>query len=324
MRFLRLGVAIGSLSALSIAIACGIDDGGVIEEPVESGVQDQVVPTDTNQADTTPKDVVQPDTTPPPSCADAGSCLSEFDGSWTPYLRIVGNGACPAADGSVRADYLDLGKVTFDPNACVCGNCATDAGCTDPVVTVGQNNKCNDMFDGGKAPLDGSCADFGYNMSGANLSISATNQTAFAVCSVSQTGNQAWDAAVESLCSTSCDFDFCSAPKGAYERCALAQGVHACPNGYRRYLIDRPNAPANCSACTCDAGATCSGTLTMYNSIDCTSPATTTNVNGGCEDAGGTNIRSASFDASITTTCKPSASTPTLAPTNGELTICCK
>jgi hypothetical protein len=255
MRFLRLGVAVGSLSALSFAIACGIDDGGLIEEPVESGVQDQVVPTDTLQGDTNPpKDVVQPDTSPPPSCADAGACLSEFDGSWTPYLRIVGNGACPAADGSVRADYSNMDKVTFDPSACVCGNCATDAGCTDPVVTLGANNKCNDLFDGGKAPLDGSCADFGYNISGGSLSISASNQTAFAVCSVSQTGNQAWDAAVESVCSTSCDFDFCSAPKGAYERCALAQGVHACPNGYKQYLLDRPNTPANCSACTCTPG----------------------------------------------------------------------
>ena len=326
MRLLRLSLAIGSLGALTIAVACGIEDGGVVDV-TEAGVADNFVPTDTLQRpDTTPlPDVIQPDTEPPPSCADAGACLPEFDGTWTPYLHIVGSGGCPLTDGSVQADYLDLKQLKFDPSACVCGNCAMDAGCTDPAVTVGTNAKCNNVYDGGVTPQDASCADLGASPEAGLVSISVSTQTAYASCSVSQTGNQGWDAAVASVCSSACGFDFCSAPQGAYERCALTKGVHACPNGYKQYLLDRPNTPAACTACTCDGGASCGGTLTMFSSSDCTDASTSQTIaNQGCVDAGNVSVRSAIFDASISTTCKASASTPSLAPTNGELTLCCK
>jgi hypothetical protein len=326
MRYVRLAVAAGSVTALSIAAACGIQDGGVIDDTIESGVQDNFVPPDTTVADTTPppKDVNQPDTTPPPSCADASACLLEFDGGWVPYLHLVGNGGCPSADGSVRADYLDMNRITFDNNACSCGNCATSASCSNPTVSIGTNNKCDDLVDGSVVPADAACADLGFNVSAGNLSI-AVSSAPSSSCSVAQTGNQAWDAAVASVCSSSCDFDFCTAPKALYERCAMAPGIHACPAGYSQILLDRPSGPASCTACSCEAGATCSGTLSMFNSADCTgSVATTTPDNQGCVDAGGTNVRSAIFDASMTTTCKASGSDASLAPTKSVLTLCCK
>lgn len=326
-----MGVALASLGGLAIAAACGLEDGGVLVEPIESGVDDHTLLPDTTPLPDTsppPMDVQQPDTSPPPSCADAGGCLPEFGVGWTPYLHLVGDAGCPAIDGSTRADYVDLGKIVFDNNACVCGNCVTDAGtCTVPTLNIGTNKTCDDLVDAGTlVSADASCNDLGYNVSAGNLSISVSTQAQNTSCTIAQTGNQKWDAGTDSICSAACGFDFCGAPSNKYERCALALGVHACPNGYKQYLIDRPNSPANCTGCTCTPGATCGGSLTMFNSADCTGAAATTTVaNQGCVDAGGTNIRSGIFDASaVSTTCKAGSSTPSVTPTNGELTLCCK
>ncbi len=331
-RYLRIVVGAGSLVCVVIAAACGLDRGGLAGDGLDASLEDTLVGPDTTVNDSNPQDtnpiadVIQPDTTPPPSCADAGGCLAEFDGGWTPYLHIISNAACPAADGSVQADYFDMRQVTFDPTSCSCGNCAADASCSDPLITIGTNNVCNNLEDAGSAPRDGSCSDFGNNLSAASLSISVLSKPQNPSCTVQQVGNQGWDAAVASICSASCEFDFCTAPKALYERCALAAGVHACPIGYKQIILDRPNTPAKCTACGCDASASCSGQLTMFATQDCTLDAgTVTNANQGCVDAGANSVRSAIYDAGpVQTTCTTSGSDASLALTNGAQTLCCK
>ena len=82
-RFLRPTLVGVLLSGLSIAVACGIEDGGIVDVPQESGVPDTSVIADAS-GDGGPADVIQPDTSPPPSCADASACLPAFDGGWSP------------------------------------------------------------------------------------------------------------------------------------------------------------------------------------------------------------------------------------------------
>ena len=125
---------------------------------------------------------------------------------------------------------------------------------------------------------------------------------------------------------TSCSANFC----GGGSVCAIAEGEVACPSGLSLFARVGTDVTAGCAACACDASAPgqCNGTVTGFETNDCTDgglvhsyPTGTCNVFDNSTDYNSVLVQLVPPDASCSVSSSAITGDAGLVATK---TICCK
>jgi hypothetical protein len=327
-----IGFALGALSSLAlIAIACGIEEGGVVDGvnsegggPDTSTITDGAAPI---------KDVVVVDTYLPPSCGDAAGCLPPVPAGWQILSLLADPDAgCPQAFN--QAD-LQTNPV-FDPGACGC-SCAdqSDAGCPQQVTLDYTAKSAFCYVNPTTVTLDAGCTAIGANnIDNPGFGIKQIPVTGLACGAPQQTGSQNGKVTPVRVCQPTCAADYCGSLTGGTKGCVMFNGdAPACPTGYATKLTvgNQIDFFCNgCPGCTAKANLNCTVTSDLHQAGDCNdNSAFSIPTNGSCKQWLGNNKNWGSVSMTITPPAGPFCSYSTVDPGGdagyqGTRTICCK
>lgn len=281
-------VVVGLAGGAATAAACGLDDEGSVDGPGPDGAPS--ARRDGSAGEYTPELEGGPALPPPPDgqcpAASAAACATPPAG-WG-FVGFHANRDAPCDEGFVQSDGIAgpiAGSVT-------CGDCQA-ASCTvlSP-ATCSAGAMTAVQFDTGAAPL--------CNMPVADVAVSGACSTtvpgaptvrhlratppvaAFGSCSLGSVASSKLQGLQIRTCvprDASCANALCEAGS----ECIVAPGELACPAGsytVRRVVGDE--AGVACGACGCRVEATCSGTLSFFNTANCTGDEDSVPVNRAC------------------------------------------
>jgi len=196
----------------------------------------------------------------PEACAmlDA-ACLGVLGPEWTPIALT--DGGCSGG--------FDYRKFVTNPRlldgGCACGACqVTGSFACDAATPISGGNNCADDPIAAAPPNECTQA-HAQHLEGA-----LTQATSGTIgCTVANdAGAGAVGDDVIACIPTSCSADFC----GEGSLCAMAEGDVSCPSGFTLYAHVGTGIDPSCAPCSCNASAPgkCGGTVTGFESDDCT------------------------------------------------------
>ena len=281
------------------------------------------------------------------TCAGVSGCVIVPTGWTLVAFAPSQTAACPSGFG----DLSNLVEGPSASNSCGCGACSTTTAPTCNAGTIGV------AYDDALSVDIGTCLDPGTPPTLANSPPESCGTDLYqgsyetydvlytapgasgGVCSATPTTGSLAFAAHDRSCTpgsagaANCAGQACTpALSASYEACITpaSAGVAACPAGPLavQHLVGT-GASFTCSACACTVTATCSeGTITLYNSTDCTHAAASfttgdcTNVALSTDDATFESYKYRGGTASDITCAATPGTAQNIALTN-ETTICC-
>jgi hypothetical protein len=283
------------------------------------------------------------------SCAsDSGPCIVVPRGWTIVAFEPSQSTACPAGYTTGSMDFVD--GPAAGASKCSCGACSVTAPPTcdsgeipvhyDNTVGVGTGT-CNLVAEPGTGPLmnspPGSCGTDLYQGSYAGFDISYTSPPAAGgVCTAPGVASGvATSTGVDRACpadtpqAANCNGNVCSPTLAdPFKACILAPGAIACPEGPLSVRHEVGSAvSAACPSCACATSATCSGTVTVYTDMGCTTGAYKVPADGSCNAI---HLQRASYNsyiysggAPMDVTCTASGPGAPTATLTNPTTICC-
>ena len=259
-----------------------------------------------------------------------GACVEALpEGFELVLVAADRNTACPTAftEQDVVADPI--------PAAGAC-DCACSVG-SDPSCTTGTMSTRHATM-----PSDTSCASQGVslNLSGSGCtSLNGTFSTYFSATPLPATVTCDASALLDSTKVTSTELRVCvvptecgeeicadAAPAG-FSTCIAGDGDVPCPSGWDTRTVIGDSADLSCTACTCEASASCTGgSISFFSDGACNTLLVTFDVNDSCQatnDPGpiGGFMYSASVTDAACTADGPKTASVTL---TAARTVCCK
>jgi acyl-coenzyme A thioesterase PaaI-like protein len=254
----------------------------------------------------------------PETCATLdAACLGALGPDWTP-ISLTDAGC---ATGFTPQTFVTNPRLL--DGGCACGACeVTGSFACDASTPISGGNDCNDDPIAQAPP--GQCT----QAHAQHLEGAITQATAGTLgCAVANdAGAGAVGDGVTTCIPTSCTANFC----GGGSVCAIAEGDVACPSGFSLFARVGTGAVASCAVCACDASApsSCAGTVTGFETNDCTDGGLvhayatgTCNVFDNDVDFSSVLVALVPPDASCSVSSAPLAGDAGLAATK---TICCK
>jgi hypothetical protein len=328
---LRFGVTLGLVCsgfAGAIAVACGIEEGGVVETADGSVTPDVITPQYDGGG---PKDVLGVDTYLPPSCGDAAACLPPVPAGWQ-ILTVL-----PDPDASCPANFNQADLQTapkFDPGACGCA-CAdtSDAGCPTNVTLDYRDKQNCHTTPSVSVVLDAGCTVQADSKNNEWFGVKPVAATGLSCGQPTKTGSGTGTPLALRVCQPTCSADYCGSIVNGAKGCIMANDDVPCPAQYTQKSLVGSAVDFVCNACpTCTAkSANCTVTVDLHGQSDCNDSSqfsvNTANVN--CNQW----MKSPGAWSAIATTITPPAgpfcSYTTVDPGGdagfvGARTICCK
>lgn len=291
---LRFGVTVGLVgSALAglIALACGIEEGGVVdalEGGADGGADGGNIFGDGSADVIRPKDAAI-DTNLPPSCGDAAACLPPVPTGWQ-ILTVLPD---PDAGCPQNFNQADLqGNPTLDPSACACACTETaDAGC--PTSVALNYNNVVGCFANGQTTvvLDAGCTAISDGKKDWFFGVKTTAATGINCSAPAKIGSQTGAGTTMRVCQPTCNADFCGSAVNGTRACIMTTDDVPCPAQFpvKSLVGSALDFVCNaCPACTPKA-ATCAVSVQMHGQSDCTDGNQfSVSTNGVCNKWGGT------------------------------------
>ncbi len=324
---LRIAVSVAIVTIGASFAACGIDESGLLGDDASNGVD--VITTGDGAPDVIIDVVPNDGIPPPPSCStDASadvSCIPPVPLGWEPIaFQKNGNVGC-GDDGGNFLGVQYLTQPTINKTSCVCSNCVADGGWSCG-ATIYSGATCS------AETLDASataCFQSNHQSFGGWL----TRYGSPACGGGTALGDNSADATAVSACyPTQCASDFCGLASSGFGLCIANAAVTdgGCPSGFPNAHVVGNSAHTACESCqSCalgNASAQCTGTVSAYNSGDCSgSSVQTVTANSTCNGSTTNPYSSLGYEAGPPPSpfCGPTK-LPSGAPyLNGPFTICC-
>lgn len=319
MRSGRLAVVVVLGAGSLIAVACGLEQGGLLVDPGDASV-------DSGSGDAIVVDVSIPDIFVPPPCKTLDtSCLPAFpdDAGWKPVLRSPDT-TCPPDPGWVAATFVADASL----NAASCGTCGCSLNVPSCAPEGGLALWAGNNFNCGGNPIStitlpaNTCVDQGSNLGRSIAQYPATTAT---TCDAGGGGGDAQVFTTPvNLCATSeCRVPFCAEKDAGFGLCIVNElGDVPCPAGYVKTAAGKA-AGGSCGTCGCavTAQARCNASVQTFQNTGCDTIVDTINVDSGCK--GINNFNAAKLTVTQTDASCTATASGVGAALAGKVTICC-
>ncbi len=277
---LRFGVTVGLFgSALAgvIAIACGIEEGGVVDAVDGSSNLDVLQPVDAIGS----KDVSAVDTYLPPSCGDAAGCLPPVPAGWQ-ILTVLPDPDASCPQNFNQADLQTDPQLDLGACACACAD-MSDAGCGGPVtLTNSPNGLC---WGGGstQTALAAGCTVTGGANPNQYLAYDA-GAPSIACGQPTPTGSKNGSSTTLRVCQPTCGGDFCGSIVNGTKACIFTNGDVPCVASFGVKTLVGSAVDYQCLACPActPKAASCTVAVTLYDNSDCTKKSVSFTVKPAC------------------------------------------
>jgi len=193
----------------------------------------------------------------PEACATLdAACLGSLGSEWSPVT--IGDGGCGTGFSSVT---LATNPRLLD-GGCACGACTTSGAFTCPPSPISGGNQCND------SPLVNAPTGTCTQANAQHLKAHSVQATGSVACSAPNDAGAGATSDGLTVCIPGCNVDFC----GGASRCVMADGNVTCPSGFQLAAHAGTGVDPHCAPCACEAGAPgyCGGTVTGFETDDCT------------------------------------------------------
>lgn len=321
---LALAMAMGAAGGAGGLAACGLAQGGLgaAIDADAAGGGDGATGADAGHDATTGGDATSGDANGDGSSSshDSGmqgcatldaACIGTVPSGWQPVG--VSDGGC--ASGFTAKPMLVNPRL--EDGGCACGACqVVGAFLCNTGVDITGGDQCMDPTLVTVTP--GTCT----QASAQHVQAHVPNATGSVGCTAPNDAGSGVTTDSLNLCVPGCTADYCAGP-----RCLVSPGDQACPSGFQLFAKAGTGAFPGCAPCSCEAGppGACSGTVTVWDSNDCTNDAASATYSAGPCNTYNNNYGSLRVDLSPPTgTCTAPTADEGDASLTGVVTICCQ